>query len=189
MDLQWQGAHGLPAKCSGSVYTIMHTSFFMEINKKRKNISDAQLKAELMKLFESGNTGMWGQSGTYGKIRERFTAAKDRFKKMYDIALKEWQELKEKATSEQVQANTIEQLKMAVMSKQERLEYLTKIAKAEIKVIKPFVISGKIMEYRMEPDATERMKAIAEINKMEGDYAPLKTEQNIEGLNVVVNIG
>lgn len=63
-----------------------------------------------------------------------------------------------------------------IMSKVERLEYLTKIAKGEVKIKKPFVIAGKIMEYPSEPDHSDRMKAISELNKMEGDYSPIKTE-------------
>lgn len=35
----------------------------------------------------------------------------------------------------------------------------------------------------------KKLQYYSELNKMEGDYAPLKTEKNIEGLNVVVNIG
>ena len=71
----------------------------------------------------------------------------------------------------------IESRKKAIMSKQERLETLTKIAKGELKVKRPFVIGGKIMEYPSEPDAMERKAAIAEMNKMEGDYAPSKVAQ------------
>ena len=139
----------------------------------KTTISDAQLHQELIKLFESGNTS---KTNLYELLRTKYKIAKQRCLKMYDLVYSEWQELKKHAQIEQIQANVKDQLKTAVMSKQERLEYLTKIAKAEIKVIKPFVISGKIMEYKMEPDATERMKAIAELNKMQGDYSPIKQE-------------
>lgn len=69
----------------------------------------------------------------------------------------------------------LEAKKQAIMTTMERKELLTKIAKGEVKIKKPFVISGKIMEYPSEPDANDRLKAIAELNKMEGDYAPTKT--------------
>jgi hypothetical protein len=140
----------------------------------KTTISDAQLHQELIKLFESGNTS---KTNLYELLRTKHKIAKQRCLKAFDLAMKEWQQLKEKATSEQVQANTVEQLKTAVMSKRERLEYLTKIAKGEVKVLKPFVIRGKIMEYKAEPDFYDRKQAIAELNKMEGDYAPSKVAQ------------
>lgn len=68
---------------------------------------------------------------------------------------------------------------MNIMSKTERMEYLSKMARGEVKVKKPFVIAGKIMEYPADPDHAERRAAIAELNKMAGDYAATKTETTI----------
>jgi len=73
-------------------------------------------------------------------------------------------------------AEAIKARKMAIMSANERKEYLTKIIKGQIKVKRPFVIAGEIKEFAVEPDQADRLKAIAELNKMEGDYAPAKTE-------------
>lgn len=70
--------------------------------------------------------------------------------------------------------NAIEARKKAIMTSDERKELLTKIANGELKIKKPFVIAGKIMEYSSEPDHADRMKAAAELNRMEGDYAPAK---------------
>lgn len=67
-----------------------------------------------------------------------------------------------------------------IMSKTERMEYLSKMARGEVKVKKPFVIAGKIMEYPADPDHAERRAAIAELNKMAGDYAPAKTETTLK---------
>ena len=71
----------------------------------------------------------------------------------------------------------IEARKKAIMTADERKEVLTKIANGTLKIKRPFVIGGKIMEYPAEPDATDRRNAIAELNKMEGDYAPSKVAQ------------
>jgi hypothetical protein len=69
------------------------------------------------------------------------------------------------------------------MSKNERLEYLNKIALGEIKVKKTFVIDGTIHEHAIETSITDRIKAIEVINKMLGDNAPDKT-QFVTGLKV-----
>lgn len=63
-----------------------------------------------------------------------------------------------------------------LMSKIERMEILDKMAKGELKIKQPFVIGGKIMEYKCEPSLSDRRAAIAELNKMDGSYAPVKTE-------------
>ena len=70
---------------------------------------------------------------------------------------------------------------MNIMSKAERMEYLSKMARGEVKVKKPFVIAGKIMEYPADPDHAERRAAIAELNKMAGDYAVTKSEVTVKG--------
>jgi len=151
----------------------------------KKSISDAQLKNELIKLFEGGNTDK-------GKCREvlgsNYKIQVKRFYDCFNTVIIDWQQLKEKATAEQVDASTKEGLKSAVMNKSERQLFLTKIINGEVKFKKPFVIGGKIMEYPAEPDATDRLKAISELNKMDGDYAPTKITAQIESsIPVLIN--
>ena len=71
-----------------------------------------------------------------------------------------------------------------IMSKTKRMEYLSKMARGEVKVKKPFVIAGKIMEYPADPDHSERRAAIAELNKMAGDYAATKQDITTNGKEI-----
>ena len=71
-----------------------------------------------------------------------------------------------------------------ILSTAERMEMLSKIAKGDIKIKKPFVIAGKIMEYPSEPDHNDRTKAIAELNKMDGSYAATKTDLTTNGKEI-----
>ena len=73
---------------------------------------------------------------------------------------------------------------MNIMGKAERMELLTKMAKGELKIKTPFVIAGKIMEYPAEPTASDRRAAIAELNKMAGDYAPAKQDITTKGKEI-----
>lgn len=143
---------------------------------EKKTISDAQLHLEIIKLFEKGNTS---NANIYELLRTKYRLMKQRYIKMYHEALNKWQGLKEKATEEQVSTNTKKALESAVMSKLDRQLFLTKIIKGEVKIKKPFVIAGKIKEHPVLPDAMDRLKAIAELNKMDGDYAPTKINANI----------
>lgn len=74
----------------------------------------------------------------------------------------------------------IEARKKAIMSADDRKEWLTKVVNGEIEVIlkKPFW-NPKLQVMQFVPvsnpaDITERLRASAELSKMEGDYAPTK---------------
>jgi hypothetical protein len=75
-----------------------------------------------------------------------------------------------KAKSEESINQAIEARKANILSAIDRQELLSKIANGDVKVKKPFVIGGKIMEYPSEPDHLDKIKAIAELNKMDGSY-------------------
>ncbi len=69
-----------------------------------------------------------------------------------------------------------EALKKAILSKHERQEILTQIAKGEIPLTKHIVCDGVIQEVEVVPAWADRKAAIAELNKMDGDYAPVKKD-------------
>ena len=83
-------------------------------------------------------------------------------------------------------AKEVEARKSKIMTSIERQELLTKIALGEVKIKKPFVISGKIMEYPAEPDYSDRIKAVQELSKMVGDYAPTKQEISITEIPEII---
>ena len=119
--------------------------------------------------------GKWGIPPTtfdrYWKIaNEQHTAKQDVIKK----------ELTAIDTAAAINAR-----KRAIMTADERKEYLTKILNGEITVKVPIVIAGKIMEYNLQSNHNDRIKALSELNKMEGDYAPTKISQtDKDGENV-----
>jgi len=75
-----------------------------------------------------------------------------------------------------------ERVKKAILTKEERLEILSQIARGEIPMVKYIVVSGgaacgsSIEERTIYPAWRDRRDAVAEINKMEGDYAPIKKD-------------
>lgn len=58
----------------------------------------------------------------------------------------------------------------------ERMQVLTQIMRGEIPLKKPMVCDGVIELIDVVPDWMDRKAAIAELNKMGGDYAPAKTD-------------
>jgi hypothetical protein len=106
------------------------------------------------------------------------------FKQAKDIHLKEQKSIKEVKLDIHKQ-KAKEEEKNNILTAEQKKEILRKIALGEIKVKKPFVIAGKIMEYPAEPDHTDRKNAIAELNKMEGDYAAQKQDVTIHSPMII----
>jgi len=70
----------------------------------------------------------------------------------------------------------IEAVKKDIMQKEERQLILTQIARGQIPLKKAMVVD-KVIEYiDVVPDYGDRKNAIAELNKMDGSYAPAKQE-------------
>jgi hypothetical protein len=100
--------------------------------------------------------------------------------KKYALLINEERERLRKVVEAANDSKVSEIAQMNIMGKAERMELLTKMAKGELKIKTPFVIAGKIMEYPAELTASDRRAAIAELNKMAGDYAPAKTETTLK---------
>ena len=113
------------------------------------------------------------------KICEKWRIAERTFDRYWKEALSRFQALNErtqKALDEiHIEAKK-EALKKAILSKHERQEILTQIAKGEIPLVKHIVCDGVIQEVDVVPAWADRRAAIAELNKMEGDYAPVKKD-------------
>lgn len=87
------------------------------------------------------------------------------------------QKAKEAADAAYISASA-DAAKKAVMSSQERKELLTKIAKGTLLTKAPNPKNPKqLIDVPVIIETTERIKAISELNKMEGDYAPTKVAQ------------
>lgn len=78
------------------------------------------------------------------------------------------------AQAEQEVTKEIEVRKIEIMSVIERKETLTQIARGLIPLTKPIVVDKSIEYIEVVPDWMDRKNAIAELNKMDGAYAPTK---------------
>lgn len=97
------------------------------------------------------------------------------------------QELKAiKAKTKVNVAKEVEARKIKIMSVIERQEMLSKIANGELKVEKAIATQFGAEIVMINPDMNDRIKAISELNKMGGDYAPTKNEFNITDLPKII---
>lgn len=123
------------------------------------------------------------------EILQRFTETyKNKSIKTFDNRLKVAREqmrgeIKDiEARTELSITNEVEARKLRIMTVAERIDILTKIAFGEIPLTKPMVCDGVIQLVPVVPDWTDRRGAIAELNKMDGSYAPIKqANTNVAG--------
>jgi hypothetical protein len=111
------------------------------------------------------------------KVGKKWGTSKSAFDRLLKIAKEQHNNERETINKELAELDiqtAIEARKKTIMTADERKVYLTQIIKGEVKFKRLFVIGGQIMEYPSEPDIMDRLKAIAELNKMEGSYAPSK---------------
>jgi len=78
------------------------------------------------------------------------------------------------AKAEEKVAEEVEARKLEIMDVMERKDILTQIARGKIPLKKHMVVDKVIEEVDVIPDWNDRRAAIAELNKMDGDYAPTK---------------
>ena len=137
--------------------------------KKEQTVNEMLLEIEMGTSYTEClriNDGLWGlPSSTFDRY---WAEASKRFKARLDAI--------EEATTKVAVSMEIKALKKAILSKHERQEILTQIAKGEIPLVKHIVCDGVIQVVDVVPAWADRRAAIAELNKMEGDYAPVKKD-------------
>lgn len=83
--------------------------------------------------------------------------------------------LKIKARKEKLDLqNALNERQLQIIDVNERKQILSKIIRGDMPLKKPMVVAGKLRYPKIVPDWDNRRSAIAELNKMEGDYAPDK---------------
>ena len=112
------------------------------------------------------------------KICEKWRIAERTFDRYWKEALSRFQALNERTQKAldgvHIEAKK-EALKKAILSKHERQELLSKLATGEIRSWREVVTESGVIKLEYY-SASEAKQNIAELNKMDGDYAPVKKD-------------
>jgi len=112
-------------------------------------------------------------------IVKKWQISERTFDRYWKDACSRFQALTEKAQKAKEEVYIQEEkkaAKKAILSKHQRQEILTQIAMGQIPLTKHIVCDGVIQERDTVPNWADRKAAIAELNKMDGDYAPTKKD-------------
>ena len=143
---------------------------------KQKISSEAQWKSLVYDYLTNGNRG---KSNFYELLRTNYKCEKSNTLKQYDIYEAEYDLTLNKGKDDIILESEKERLKSAILTKFERMEIASNIAKG--KAWK----SGNVM---VVPNASDRMKACDYLSKIDGDYAPTKIAETDSDGNDKLNI-
>lgn len=141
---------------------------------KQKISSEAQWKSLVYDYLSNGNRG---KSNFYEHLRTSYKCEKQNTLKQYDIYEKEYDLTLNKGKDEQIQESEKERLKLAILTKFERMEIASNIARGK---------AWKVGNEIIIPTASDKLKACDYLSKIEGDYAPSKTELDINTKELVI---
>ena len=143
---------------------------------KQKISSEAQWKSLVYEYLTNGNRG---KSNFYEHLRTNYKCEKSNTLKKYDVYEVEYDLNLNKGKDDIILETEKERLKSAILTKFERMEIASNIAKG--KAWK----SGNVM---VVPNASDRMKACDYLSKIDGDYAPTKVAETDSDGNDKLNI-
>ena len=144
------------------------------MTQKQKISSEAQWKSLVYDYLTNGNRG---KSNFYELLRTSYKCEKQNTLKQYDIYEIEYDLALNKGKDDIILESEKERLKSAILTKFERMEIASNIAKG--KAWK----SGNVM---IVPNASDRMKACDYLSKIDGDYAPSKTDVTVTENKVTI---
>lgn len=76
-----------------------------------------------------------------------------------------------------------------ILSASQRMDYLTGVINGKKTIPKIIVVDGSSVEIQVQANHIERIKAIAELNKMDGSYAPAKINITDKTIHVIAPEG
>jgi HD superfamily phosphohydrolase len=143
--------------------------------KSKTSISDEKVKEILIDGINSGANYILNKSNFYEHIRTIYKIEKQRCLRLYDKYYLEAQESLN-AKKEEVGTRIAEDaVNRAILTKLERMEIASKIAKGEL-----WKVQGEIMI----PSTTDRLKALEYLSKIDGDFAAVKKDITVENKGV-----
>lgn len=139
---------------------------------KQKISSEAQWKSLVYEYLTNGNRG---KSNFYEHLRTNYKCEKSNTLKKYDVYEVEYDLNLNKGKDDIILETEKERLKSAILTKFERMEIASNIAKGKAR---------KVNDQIIIPTDGDRIRALDYLAKIEGDYAPNKTDINVSSTEI-----
>ena len=155
-----------------------------ELKGNLKRISESQLITEILKFYANGESN---KGNILEQLGTKYAIQRQRFYKIANNTYNEWSKTKHNAENEVLIESTKEALKSGLKSKLEKQLHIQNqidSIQADIDrgILEDYVVVGgklqvvnKIMNAESKAYLRKTMQVLyAELNKMEGDYTPIK---------------
>jgi len=133
-------------------------------------IVDLLRKGNQRKIILGKFGEIWGKAS-----KNTFDRRLSEAKKQLQSELKEINERTEESIKKEVEAR-----KAKILTVLDRQEILAKIALGELEIEQEVATATGVHTVKNKPNFNDRKAAIAELNKMDGSYAPAKTETTLK---------
>ena len=143
---------------------------------KQKISSEAQWKSLVYDYLSNGNRG---KSNFYELLRTSYKCEKQNTLKQYDIYEIEYDLALNKGKDDIILDAEKERLKSAILTKFERMEIASNIARGK---------AWKVGAEVIIPTANDKLKACDYLSKIDGDYAPTKVAETDVNGNDKLNV-
>ena len=143
---------------------------------KQKISSEAQWKSLVYDYLTNGNRG---KSNFYELLRTNYKCEKSNTLKQYDIYEAEYDLTLNKGKDDIILDSEKERLKSAILTKFERMEIASNIARGK---------AWKVGNEVIIPTANDKLKACDYLSKIDGDYAPTKVAETDVNGNDKLNV-
>lgn len=151
-------------------FRILYIFDVMQLNPRKENII-----TDILTELTKGATF----SETLDTIDVLWSVPETTFKRYWKEANERFNVVSERTQAKimsMIEDTAEERQRLGILNKMERMKILSEIAKGEIPLKKYIVADGVIQERDIVADYNDRKAAIAELNKMDGDYAPTKKD-------------
>ena len=144
------------------------------MTQKQKISSEAQWKSLVYDYLTNGNRG---KSNFYELLRTKYKCEKSNTLKQYDIYEAEYDLNLNKGKDDIILESEKERLKMAILTRHERMKIASDIGKGK---------AWKVGDEILIPTSSDRLRALDYLSKVEGDYAPIKSETTLNGVDEII---
>jgi hypothetical protein len=161
---------------------------------RHKNEKHLTKEAVFEKLFKYFDNGIFIKRTILEDLRKNgYSLQTSLVRDMYAEAHAKWSKMKEEAYIGSIASEKLQALEEAVMKPLERRVFLSKLIRGEILVEETISHGENFSIEKMPAKFNQRISAIAELNKMGGDYAPTKNRivdenENDLKFNITLNL-
>ena len=158
-----------------NIFEVILTKIGGMGKREKTSISDEKFKEILIDGINSGANYVLNKSNFYEYIRTIHKMERQRSLRLYDKYYQEAQQERNRLKADMGIKKVEQAVNEAILTRNERMEIASNIAKGK---------AWRVGDQLMIPSASDRLKALEYLSKVDGDFAATKHDIKVEGTGV-----